>query len=275
MRPCRFRHVRFVSRSSRAAAPPLRKGRPPFPDMRWAWFFDLDGTLVEIASRPSGIVVQTDLLRIVEKLRTLSGGAVSLVTGRAIDDVDNLPFEGLHIAGQHGLEIRSPAGVTVEQIRPRGDVEIIKQKLEEAAALHPGLIVEYKGLSIALHYRLAPHLAAFSHRLVRSLGRKYASGWVIQTGKMVVELKPSGPDKGVAIRNLMELEPFRGRKPVFIGDDATDEAGFKAVNALGGYSIKVGRGSTAANFRLRDVSAVRSWLLEGVKKQETSPHGAA
>mgnify|MGYP001546845203 CR=1 FL=1 len=119
-------------------------------------------------------------------------------------------------------------------------------------------------MSIALHYRLAPRLAGYAHRLVRSLQKKYAPDFVIQKGKSVVELKPAGSDKGYTIRRLMDSSPFKGRMPVFVGDDLTDESGFRVVNEMGGYSIKVGPGPTSARYRMRGVTQVREWLIAGM-----------
>jgi trehalose 6-phosphate phosphatase len=120
--------------------------------------------------------------------------------------------------------------------------------------------VEHKGSSIALHYRKAPRLGGYAHRVMRELWQKHAPDLVIQKGKRVVELKPIDADKGTAIKALMQTDPFKGRTPVFIGD----EAGFALVNDMGGHSIKVGRGRTVAKWKLRDVNAVRDWLVETV-----------
>jgi trehalose 6-phosphate phosphatase len=241
--------------------------------MAWAWFFDIDGTLVEIASRPSGIVVHRDLPALLEHLDALTGGAVSLVTGRAISDVDNLmPLSGIHLAGQHGLEIRPSEGSTIAVANHAGDIERVRDELAVAIAHHPGLVLEFKGMSLALHYRLAPQLAGYAHRLLASLGKLYAPGFVLQKGKRVVELMPPGVDKGVAIRSIMELDPFAGRKPIFIGDDVTDETGFRSINDMNGYSVKVGAGPTVASYRLRDVTEVREWLHKGLVDFEQSEY---
>jgi trehalose 6-phosphate phosphatase len=244
--------------------------------MEWAWFFDIDGTLVEIASLPSRIIVHDELLRAIARLHVLTGGAVSLITGRAISDVDRIfDLPDISIAGQHGLELRVSGGditshpVAEEALRP------LRDQLSSAIAAHPGLVAEFKGMSIALQYRMAPALAGYSHRLLRSLGAKYAPNFVIQKGKRVVELKPAGADKGEVIRRLMTTEPFEGRTPVFVGDDLTDEAGFAIVNQMSGHSIKVGPGPTGARFRLRTVTQVRQWLSEGMERGESNRHPAS
>jgi trehalose 6-phosphate phosphatase len=113
---------------------------------------------------------------------------------------------------------------------------------------------------VALHYRLAPQLADQAHAVVREAAGRVGGGMEVQDGKMVAELKPAGRDKGVAIHEFMHEAPFAGRVPVYFGDDITDEDGFRAVNALGGHSVKVGEGPSAARWRVRDPSAVRAWL---------------
>jgi trehalose 6-phosphate phosphatase len=151
------------------------------------------------------------------------------------------------------------------------DFHDIRVALEDAAARHPGLFVEFKGESIALHYRNAPRLAGYAHRLMRSLRERHAPDFAIRKGKRVVELTHHTADKGEAIRKLMKTEPFKGRIPVFLGDDVTDEAGFAVVNQLSGISIKVGHGRTVAAWRLGDVSAVRQWLRSGMSSMAAGP----
>jgi trehalose 6-phosphate phosphatase len=233
----------------------------PAPRVDWAYFFDIDGTLIDIAESPRGVRVDRDLQASIERLHAGSGGAVALISGRALGDIDAL-FNGARLpaAGQHGTERRDAAGVVRHHALPTEALAWAHDRLAAAAASRPGLLLEHKGLSLALHYRRAPQLGGYAHRLVRSLAPKLGAAYAIQTGKRIVELKPAGKDKGAAVLEFMEEEPFRGRTPVFVGDDATDEYGFATVNRLGGYSIKVGPGRTAARWRLRNVAAVRAWL---------------
>jgi trehalose 6-phosphate phosphatase len=239
--------------------------RPPRADLSWAWFFDIDGTLVEIASAPSRIVVSDDLPHIISRLRVLSGGAVSLITGRSVSDVEKFfPIDGIAVAGQHGLEMRDPSGEVEIAFTSGADFAAIRSELSDIASRHEGLIVENKGESIALHYPQAPRLAGYAHRVKRKIREAHGSDLTIQKGKRVVELKPAGANKGSAIRELMLAPPFAGRMPVFVGDDVTDEAGFRLVNSMGGHSIKVGPGKSEAKWRLRDVRDVRQWLSEAV-----------
>jgi trehalose 6-phosphate phosphatase len=143
-------------------------------------------------------------------------------------------------------------------------LEEARRRLGEAVDRYPALLLEDKGLSLALHYRLAPTLASFAHRLMRTLQREIGSDYTVLGGKRIVELKPNGRDKGQAVTEFMAEPPFRGRLPVFVGDDVTDEYGFAVVNALGGHSIKVGRGVSEAKWRLGSVAAVRHWLERGI-----------
>ena len=233
--------------------------------MDWAWFFDVDGTLVEIASSPASVVVHDELPDLIAQLHFLSGGAVSLITGRAVADVDQfLPMPGISVAGQHGLQLRTADGTFIRSSSIDTDLQDVVAALEEAAGRHRGLLVEFKGESVALHYRNAPHLAGYAHRLMRSLRELHAPDLAVRKGKRVVELIHDSADKGVAILKLMKTEPFKGRVPVFLGDDVTDESGFAVVNEMSGISIKVGPGPTLASWRLNDVTAVREWLCSGM-----------
>ena len=130
------------------------------------------------------------------------------------------------------------------------------------AGRHAGLVLEDKGASVALHFRLAPQLEQAALDAVREASAPLGSAVQVQGGKMVWELKPAGADKGTAIEEFMREPPFAGRTPVFLGDDVTDEHGFRVVNRLGGHSIKVGAGDSAARWRLPDPAAARAWLRE-------------
>lgn len=133
-------------------------------------------------------------------------------------------------------------------------------------ARHPGLLLEDKGLALAVHYRQVPTLAGYLHRLLQRLAALAGEPLQLQKGKRVVEVKPLGFDKGTAIEEYLAEPPFQGRRPVFIGDDVTDEHGFAVVNRLRGLSVKVGAGPTQARYRLPDVAAVRAWLTDATKE---------
>lgn len=233
---------------------------PPPPSCDWAYFFDVDGTLVPLAETPAAVRVSQELRGVLEHLYGCSGNAVALMSGRSIAEIDRLfPAVQLPVAGQHGAE-RRDAGGRLTRHEPTVDLGQARQHLAAAALANPGLLFEDKGLSVALHYRRVPRLEGFVHRTIEELLPALSGAYTVQKGKSVVELKPAGKDKGRALLEFMEEEPFAGRVPVFIGDDATDEFGFDTVNRLGGHSIKVGPGDTAARWRLEDVHAVQQWL---------------
>lgn len=235
-----------------------------FPAPPWAYFLDIDGTLVAIARTPGSVRIERGLRTVIERLYRSAGGAVALITGRPISDVDRLfPGIRLPVAGQHGIERRGTSGRVTRHRFPASRLGPARMRLAEAARRHPGLLLEDKGLSLALHYRRAPRLGAYAHRLMRQLAGTLGPAYCVQAGKRVVEIRPTGRDKGTAIRDFMRERPFKGRTPLFLGDDATDEFGFAMVNRLGGHSIKVGPGATSARWRLRHDEAVRSWIEHG------------
>jgi trehalose 6-phosphate phosphatase len=194
-------------------------------------------------------------------LHLATGGAVALISGRSLHDIDLLfPGAALPAAGQHGLERRNGRGDVWRLHVSRDSLSLARARFAALASRHAGLMVEDKGLSLALHFRAAPHLEAQVHDAVRTIVAELGDGYVVQPGKLVVELRPAGSDKGEAIAAFMSEPPFRGRTPVFIGDDVTDEHGFAVVNAMCGHSLKVGEGATIAHWRVADVRAVERWL---------------
>lgn len=233
----------------------------PAPRPEWAYFLDIDGTLADFTDSPGGVRLDEALRAVITGAHRKTGGAVALISGRAIADIDAL-MNGVRLpaAGQHGTERRAAGGRVSHHAFPADRLAWAHQRLTAAVAGRPGLLVEHKGLSLALHYRRAPRLAGYAHRLVRGLLPRLGGLYCLQKGKRVVEVKPAGKDKGIAVREFMGETPFAGRTPVFVGDDVSDEFGFQAVNRLGGHSVKVGPGPTAARYRLRDVAAVRAWL---------------
>jgi trehalose 6-phosphate phosphatase len=241
----------------------VRRGAlsPPPPRDAWAYFFDLDGTLLDFTDAPGGVRFDDALRAQLGRLFDRTSGAVALISGRALADIDRV-LDGVRLpaAGQHGTERRDATGHVTHHDFPRERLDWAHARLAEATASRSGLLLEHKGLSLALHYRRAPRLGGYAHRLIRSLAQSLGPEFRIQPGKRIVEVKPAGKDKGVALVEFMAEEPFRGRTPVFVGDDLTDEYGFEAVNRLGGHSIKVGAGRTVARWRLPHVRAVREWL---------------
>jgi len=239
---------------------------PPAPETDWALFLDIDGTLLTHAETPDAVYVDDALRELLERLQSQNGGALALVSGRAIADVDAL-FEPLvlPVAGQHGVEWRDAAGNVHHLPFPEEHLRQVAQRFAAFKARHPGIVFEDKGHNLALHYRLAPQLEREVRTLVEHAVADLGENFELQAGKLVYELKPGGHDKGTAIEAILSTAPFAGRTPVFIGDDLTDEYGFTTVQRLGGHAVKVGEGESVAEWRLADVEAVRAWLGSAVK----------
>jgi trehalose 6-phosphate phosphatase len=233
------------------------------PRANCAFFLDIDGTVAEFADTPALVRFAPDFPHLVRRLCRSADGAVAVISGRSLRDIDRiLPIAGLPAAGQHGLERRTATG-RIWRYAPSPRLNRARLVLASVVERHPRLLFEDKGLSLALHYRRVPRLAGFAHRIARELQRDLGRRYHVHPGKFVVELAPAGRDKGAAIASFMREPPFRGRSPVFVGDDVTDEYGFAVVNRLGGWSVKVGRGPTAATWRLPDVPSVLRWLNSG------------
>ena len=226
-----------------------------------ALFLDIDGTLLEIAETPASVRVDAETLALLARLHAALGGALAFISGRPILDVDRLfaPLR-LPVAGQHGIERRDASGAWHRHDAPRLALDRIRGRVARWVSDAPGILVEDKGSSIAFHYRRVPMQESRVREFLEAALRESDDGLGIQPGKMVLEIKPAGRDKGTAIAEFMDEAPFRGRLPAFIGDDVTDEFGFEIVSGLGGYAIKVGDGATGAPWRLEDVAAARAWL---------------
>jgi len=222
-------------------------------------FLDFDGTLVEIVERPDAVAVDRRLATLMSRLADRLQGRLAVVSGRPRAEIDALlGGDGFAVGGSHGLELRWPDGRIIAPETPPGLAEIAAQ-MHALVNAHPGILVEEKPFGIALHYRSAPDAAADCHTLAERLADEF--GLALQTGKMVVELRAAGGDKGAALRAFMAEPPMRGTRPLFVGDDLTDEDAFAAAAALGGHGILVGPSRpSAAHYRLPDVAAVRTWL---------------
>jgi trehalose 6-phosphate phosphatase len=239
------------------------KAGAPLPEFakRWALFLDVDGTLVDIAEHPLDVRVEPALIEVLARLQRLLRGAVALVSGRSVADLDRL-FAPLHltIAGQHGAELRHASGeIALERPAPAAG-RSARAALAELAARHPGLYFEDKGAALAMHFRRVPQLGAMVQRALDEIARRSDGEFLLQDGKMVWELVPHGKNKGDAMAELVGEAPFAGRIPVFIGDDITDERGFAFVQSLRGHTVKVGAGKSAARHRLGGARQVRNWL---------------
>jgi trehalose 6-phosphate phosphatase len=242
---------------------------PPPLDPHHALFLDLDGTLLEIAPRPELVRAPDGLAALLIRLSAQRDGALAVISGRRIDDFDRhlRPWRGA-ASGVHGAERRDASGRIVtggdspEDRRAAEALDRLRPALRELEGRLPGVLVEDKGRTLAVHYRQAPDRESEVRAAVNGLLRPEAGALRLIDGKMVLELKPAHHDKGRAIAAFMAEPPFRGRVPVFVGDDTTDEDGFREVNRRSGLSIRVGtpHQATAAAYALPSVCAVLRWL---------------
>ena len=241
------------------APPPLQPG--------WAVFLDIDGCLLDFADRPENVVVPAGLREDITSLRDALGGALALVSGRSLAQIDAL-FPGIQLeaAGLHGLELRPRHMDGTGPDAQTDDLARIRAAAELVAGEHPGAWIEDKGVALAFHWRMAPEAQRGLEAIATAAGTRLA-GYRLQQGNCVVELRPDGHHKGSAIERLMQAAPFAGRVPVYAGDDFTDEDGFMTTNALGGLSIIVGdRRPTTARHAVQDTTALRAWLADAARR---------
>jgi trehalose 6-phosphate phosphatase len=236
---------------------------PPLPPRPLAIFLDLDGTLLELRDDPAETRADAALADLLDRLAAAAEGALALVSGRTVASIDRLfSPRRFAAAGQHGAERRDAAGVLHRHGAPDERLAALRRRAEAFMARQPSLLLEDKGASLALHYRRAPYLEPEVRALCDALVEEGGGAFVLQAGKHVCEIKPAGRDKGAAIAEFMAERTFRGRLPLFVGDDLSDEFGFAAVNRLGGIAVKVGAGESIAPWRLPDIQAARCWLAE-------------
>lgn len=228
-----------------------------------AVFLDLDGTLAAIAERPEDVVADPSRTGLLKSLNRALGGRLAIVSGRAVDDIDRIVEYAIpSVAGIHGLERRGPSGI-FESAAPHPQLDRVCKILESFVRNRPALHLEFKTLGVALHYRQAPQAAAEVLSVARRLA--WATGMKLQEGRMVVELRSPGADKGDTVREFMGLSPFKGATPIFVGDDVTDEDGFAATQELNGIGVLVGAWrETKASAQLRTVGDVHAWLASAL-----------
>lgn len=246
------------------AVAPLRPPPPPI-DEACALFLDVDGTLLDFTPDPDAVSVPGPLRGVLQALHRRLGGAVALISGRPLGALDTL-FHPLRLpaAGLHGLQLRNGGSGSPAPPVPDALAGVLADA-REFAAQRPGTVVEDKGSNIGLHWRAAPEHAS-AMRAFAEAALAYLPGYLVQYGNQVAELRPQGADKGDAIDALADEPPFRGRRPVFVGDDLTDEHGFAVVNTRGGASVLVGpRTPSAARHGLADTDAVFAWLQHGAR----------
>ena len=243
---------------------------PAIPHERLALFLDVDGTLIEIAETPDAVVVPASLKSLLNALSTRLDGALALVSGRSIADLDVL-FTPLQFtaSGIHGCERREPTGCMARPQIDTSALAAIRAELSEWVRHHPALLMENKAYALAVHYRRAPELEATVRSHLMPLLERAGGAFELHRGKFVFEIRPAGFSKRNAVHSFMQQVPFAGRVPMFIGDDVTDEDGFAMVNSLGGISVRVGDDSiqTLAKYRLANVGAVLEWLHSLLPRQ--------
>ncbi len=233
---------------------------PPIPvSGTIALFLDLDGTLAPLAPTPDAVMADPRRTHVLRALDSVLDGRVAIVSGRTLDEIDRIAGGvGQSASGVHGLERRRRDGSLDGTEASRHVTEAVTA-FNAFAADHPGVIVENKTVSAGLHYRQSPEAETAARALAERIAE--TTGLELQPGHMVLELKTPGADKGRAVTAFMSEPPFSGAMPIMVGDDLTDEAGFRAAAALGGYGVLVGpRRETAARHRLDDVDAVLTWL---------------
>jgi trehalose 6-phosphate phosphatase len=239
----------------------------------WALFIDIDGTLLGVAPTPDAVTVPPGLVAVLDSVRRGLGGAVALVTGRRVADADRLfsPLK-LVVAGVHGTEQRSERGGAIAKLAPPVPPSLV-QAVNAVSGIAPGIMVEQKGAGLAVHYRQAPMArASLIAGLKRILAADAGCDLVLRPGRMVLEVVPRGFSKGVALASLSGLEPFKGRRPIMIGDDAGDVSALQAAERLGGLGLTVAgehfaeRVERVATFA--DIGSVHAWLTALARRLE-------
>lgn len=249
---------------------------PPDLDRTFALFLDVDGTLVEIAATPEAVVVAPGLPALLSQLQRQLDGAVAIVSGRPLAQIDELlhPFSG-SAAGEHGVAIRYGDGTLEEAPAGLAVPERWREALVAAAARWEGVLLEHKPHGVTMHYRLAPERGDDVWRLVRSLVPEDHPWFRLLPAREAVEIGLRAASKGQAVERLMRQAAFRGRKPIYVGDDFTDEAGISAAKELGGIGLRVGEVFGG------DPAHVRAWLkrgadhIEGHARASTIPTGVS
>jgi trehalose 6-phosphate phosphatase len=228
----------------------------------YAFLLDIDGTLLDLAPTPREVWVPPGLANTLGGLLERTAGALALVSGRSLNDIDLIFAPEIFPAvGGHGAEMRLSAdSEAVATHAPPMDKEL-KRRLAAIAKLSPGILLEDKGYSLALHYRLAPHAERAIYEAVSLIRADLPNAPIeVLPGKCVCEIKHAGFTKATGVRELMTHEPFKGRRPIFIGDDVTDESVFAIIPDFDGFSFSVGRRAKGVADHFDEPRDVRAWL---------------
>ena len=241
---------------------------PPVPSADWCLFLDVDGTLIGFTDTPSATACDDELNQLLGGIERSLGGRVALVSGRSIESLDRMfAPRRFAAAGLHGLERRDAAGEMFIADTGGWEIDGARAALHAFGARHPGVLLEDKGRTLALHYRGAPRAEDSVRTLLTEMAAALGEAFHVQEGNMVMEIKPRRYTKGSAIAAFLEEPPFAGHTPVFIGDDITDLDGFQVVEARRGISIAVGE-RVRAQYRIENTDAVRAWLRRLVAMDE-------
>ncbi|MGH6857804.1 MAG: trehalose-phosphatase [Methylocella sp.] len=237
-----------------------------------ALLLDVDGTILDLAPTPREVRVPSSLRHAMTRLSERTGGALALVSGRPLSDLDLLfaPLQ-LPAVGGHGAEFRLSAGSGLEIPRTAPLDATLKRKFAAIAEIGPGILIEDKGYSVALHYRLAPELGDVVNEAATRICRENPSVSIeLLRGKSVLEIKQAGFSKATGVRQLMRYPPFRDRHPIFIGDDVTDESVFEIIGEFDGRAYSVGRMASGVDGHFENPEAVRGWLARIAGGGETA-----
>ncbi len=242
---------------------------PPPPSLAWGLFLDVDGTLIELTDSPLDTYADPQLKTLLGSVSERLGGALALVSGRSIHYLDSL-FAPLRLpaAGLHGVERRKASGAMHGASFIDSQLDRARAAVQELVAAHPGTSLEDKGRTLAVHFRMAPEAEESVRQSMAAIAKPLGTNYHIQEGNRVLEIKPRGFTKASAIKAFMQEPPFSGRKPVFVGDDLTDQDGFRLVEERGGISIAVGD-RVRGQYGLENAAAVRRWL-EGIAALDDS-----
>lgn len=229
-----------------------------------AVFLHVDGTLLEFAATPERVRVPASLRNTLQLALRREQGAVALLSGRSLDELDELfGFDGFPASAKHGLEVRLPSREVVRAKIDSARLDPARRWLAMLPREHRGLLLEDKGVAIAVHFRMVPRLQAEIESIMSGILEELGADFALRRGKCVLEIAPRGFDERSAIQMFMRQKEFIGRTPVFVGNAPSDEVAFEAVNEMGGHSIRVGNlDQTSARYRFSTVSTVAAWLRD-------------
>lgn len=227
---------------------------------RHAFFFDFDGTLADFHADPFQVVLGERLRDDLIRLSQRTGGAVAVITGRHRWEITQRAGDTIPVAGLHGTDFPGDAVDAVDLSARESAMRPLVQDLQSLIADHPGALLEDKGQGVALHWRDAPKAEPQMLQAIQRTMSQLDDRWIIQPGKFVAEIRPSGGDKGTALRRFMSQPPFQGRIPVAFGDDLNDVPMLAAARALGGIAVSLGERDLAADLRLPGPSELAQWL---------------